>query len=134
MTVVCPGVTPVTPLSLVTDRSANALIGSVSVAELLPVTGSPIPEAFVAVAVLVNKPVALDFTTPLSVYFTELPFGMLSVSDMLPVPLGVLPAAPPDAVDDQLAPESLDGKLSVNVGLPISPPVASSPLFVTTIM
>ena len=134
MTVVCPGMTPVTPSVLVTNRSADALMLSVSVAELLPVTGSPIPEAFVAVAVLVNKPVALDFTNPLRVYVTELPAVMSSVSDMLVVPVAVLPAAPPVAVDDQLAPESLDGKLSVNVGLPISPPVASSPLFVTTIM
>ena len=130
MTVSCPGITPVTPSSLVTDRSADTLIGSVSVAELLPVTGSPIPEAFVAVAVLVNKPVALDFTNPLSVYVTVLPAGMLSVSDMLVVPVAVLPAAPPAATDDQLAPERSDGNVSVNV----APVTSDGPLLVTTIM
>ena len=53
-----------------------------------------------------------------------------SVSDMSPVPDAVFPAAPPAATDDQLAPDSCDGKLSVN-----DTPVASDgPLLVTTIV
>ena len=128
MTVVCPGVTPVTPLSFVTDRSANALMLSVSVAELLPVLGSAI--GFIdIVAVFESEPVALDLTNPLSEYVTELPAGRLSESDMLPVPLDVLPAAPPVAVDDQLAPERSDGMLSVNV----APDTSDGPLLETTI-
>ncbi len=128
MTVVCPGVTPVTPLSLVTDRSANALMMSVSVAELLPVLGSS--TGFIDIVAVFESPVALDFTNPLSVYVTVLPAGRSSVSDMSPVPLDVLPDAPPDAVDDQLAPERLGDKLSVNV----APVTSDGPLFVTTIM
>ena len=114
-----------TPLSLVTEMSADALTASVSVAELLPVFVSMLDAAD---AVLVN-PVALDFTNPLSVYVTELPAGMLSVSDMLPVPAAVFPAAPL-AVDDQLAPDRLDDRLSVNV----TPVASDGPLLVTTIV
>ena len=95
MTVSCPGIIPVTPLSLVTDRSADALMTSVSVAELLPVLGSAI--GFIDIVAVFESPVALDLTNPLTVYVTELPAGMVSVSDMLPVPAAVLPAAPPVA-------------------------------------
>ncbi len=98
MTVVCPGTTPVTWLSLVTDRSADGLMLSVSVAELLPVLVSI--GLMNIVAVFDNVPVALDFTNPLSVYVTELPAVMSSVSDMLPVPAAVLPATVPAVVDE----------------------------------
>ena len=100
---------------------------SVSVAELLLVLGSLIGFDIVAVF---ESPVALDFTNPLSVYVTVLPTGRSSVSDMLPVPLDVLPDAPPAATDDQLGPERLGDKLSVNV----APNTLDGPLFVTTIM
>ena len=118
--------TPVTPSVLVTNRSADALMLSVSVAELLPVLLSML-ELIVAVF---ERPVALDFTNPLSVYVTELPAVMSSVSDMLVVPVAVLPDTVPDANDDQLAPESCDGKVSVNV----APITSDGPLFVTTIV
>jgi len=129
VTVVCPGMTPVTPSVFVTMRSAAALTLSVSVAELLPVFVSLKNCGTPAVAVF-DSPVALDFTNPLSVYVTVLPAGMLSVSDMLVVPVAVLPAAPPAATDDQLAPESCDGNVSVN-GTPVT---SDGPLLVTTIM
>jgi len=127
VTVVCPGMTPVTPSVFVTMRSMTLLYASVSVAELLPVLLSMLDAI---VAVFDNEPVALDFTDPLSVYVTVLPAGMLSVSDMLVVPVAVLPAAPPAATDDQLAPERSDGNVSVNV----APVTSDGPLLVTTIM
>ena len=127
MTVVCPGVTPVTPLSFVTDRSADALMLSVSVAELLPVLGSAI--GFIDIVAVFESEVALDLTNPLSEYVTELPAGRSSESDMLPVPLDVLPAAPPVAVDDQFTPERLGDMLSVNV----APNTSDGPLLETTI-
>ena len=96
MTVSCPGITPVTPSSLVTDRSADALALSSSVAVLLPVFVSMLDDT----DAVFESPVALDFTNPLSVYVTELPAVMSSVSDMLPVPAAVLPATVPAVVDE----------------------------------
>ncbi len=127
MTVVCPGTTPVSPSSLVTDRSADALTLSSSVSVLLPVLVS----MFDDIDAVFESPVALDLTNPLSVYVTELPAVMSSVSDMSPVPAAVLPdTVAVVTVDDQLAPERSDGKVSVNV----APVTSDGPLFVTTIV
>jgi len=83
------------------------------------------------VAVFTNVPVALDFTNPLSVYVTELPAVMSSVSDMSPVPAAVLPDTVADVtVDDQLAPDRSGDRLSVNV----APVTSDGPLLVTTIV
>jgi len=126
VTVSCPGITPVTPSSLVTDRSADTVTLSVSVAVLLPVLLSMLDD----MDAVFESPVALDFTNPLSVYVTELPAVMSSVSDMLPVPAAVLPDTVPDVVDDQLAPDRSGDRLSVNV----APVTSDGPLLVTTIV
>ena len=62
-----PAVTVVTPSVFVTERSAEAAIVSLSVAELLPGVGSVTPAGAVTVAVFERVPEAAADTVPLTV-------------------------------------------------------------------
>jgi hypothetical protein len=81
---------------LVSDRSAAAVIVSVSVALLFAGLGSGV--VLETVAVLTSVPAALMSIVQVAVYVTELPAGRLrAASLMLPEPAAVLPVAPPAA-------------------------------------
>src|SRR5215831_13660687 len=75
-------------------RSACGPAGLVSVAPLLPGTGSVTPSGGVIVAVLVREPVVLAGTVPLTVNVAWVPAGSVTSASMLPVPEAVPHAAP----------------------------------------
>jgi hypothetical protein len=78
--------------------------------------------------VLLSVPVAVLGTVPVSVYVTDPPLGIVTVSAMLPDPDAVNddPAVP---AADQVAPVNAP----VNVSDTVAPVEASGPLFETTI-
>ena len=94
-----PGVAEVTPSVLVMLRSALPPNVSVSVALLLPATGSVVVDQ--TVAVLTNEPVAEDLTPQLATNVVLAPEGKLTDWLMLPLPdTAQLP--PPAALQVQL--------------------------------
>ena len=80
------GLATARPSVLVIDRSTCGVNGSLSVAELLPATGSVTPAGTATVAVLLMLPVAPAVTVPLTVYVTVAPTGRLTVSLIEPLP------------------------------------------------
>jgi hypothetical protein len=98
----------------VIERSADAVSVSVSVAELLPGTGSVTPPAAATVAVFDSEPVELAEIVPVAVNVTEPPAGRLTVWLMLPEPApGQVP--PPAPTHVQLTPVIAAGKVSATV-------------------
>src|SRR5215831_9420355 len=94
-------------------RSACGPTGLVSVALLLPGTGSVTPSGGATVAVLVSAPVVPAGTVPLTVNVACVPTGSVTSASMLPLPVGVPHAAPPPvAVQVQLKPASGAGSAS----------------------
>ena len=77
---------------------------SVSIALLLPATGSVTPAGTVTVAVLLNDPVAEAEMLQLAVYVTLPPLGKPTVSLMLPDPEAVhVPLPAPTHVHEQVS-------------------------------
>src|SRR5438105_4645061 len=94
---------------------------SVSVALLLPETGSVVPSGAVTVAVLTKLPVADDTAVPMTVKMTALPApaAMLTVAArLLPEPLlPLLTEAAPVVEDVQLTPVRVLAMLSASPAL-----------------
>src|SRR5437899_2388753 len=107
---------------------------SVSLAVLLAVLGSVVPEGAVTVAVLLRKPLAVDTTVPVTVKVTELaaPAGGLTVAvRWLPEPLAPLLTEPaPVVLDVHVSPIMSPGKLSDTV----APTALLGPLLVTVMV
>src|SRR5262249_7289853 len=99
--------------TLLTARSACAFDALLSVALLLPGTGSVTPSGGVTVTVLVSAPVVLAGTVPLTVNVTLVPAGSVTSASMLPVPEAVPhPAPTPLGVQVQVKPASGAGNAS----------------------
>src|SRR5437660_730358 len=100
-------------------RSATGAAVSVSVALLLLVLGSVVPDGAVTVAVLTRLPVAEDLAVPVTVKTTELPApaAMLTVAlRLLPEPLlPLVTEAVPVVLDDQVTPVRFDGRVSATL-------------------
>jgi len=89
---------------------------SVSVALLLPGTGSVTPPPTVAVAVLLRVPVAAGEMLQVAVYVAEPPAGRLAVSLMLPKPVAAqVPPPAPEQV--HVTPVQVAGNVSATVTL-----------------
>src|SRR5438876_479753 len=100
-------------------RSDTSKAVSVSVALLLPVSGSVVPEGAVTVAVLTRLAVAEDLAVPLTVKTTELPApaAMVTVAARLlpePVPPLVTEAVPV-VLEDQVTPVRAAGMESATL-------------------
>src|SRR5437588_519394 len=110
-------------------RSDTSTAVSVSVALLLLVLGSVVPEGAVTVAVLTRLAVAEDLAVPLTVKTTELPAAMLTVAlRLLPEPLPPLVTeAVPVVLDVQVTPVRIDGMVSAT----LAPTTLVGPLLVT---
>src|SRR5215470_8325880 len=94
-------------------RSACGPTGLVSVALLLPGTGSVTPAGGVTVAVLVSCPVVPAGTVPLTVNVALVPTGSVTSASMLPLPAAVPQFAPaPLGVQVQVKPASGAGNAS----------------------
>src|SRR5438552_9031296 len=102
---------------------------SVSVALLLPGTGSATPPGGVTDAVLARVPVAAGSIVPVSVYVTEPPAGRLTVSLMVEAPAAVQ-VAPPAPTQVHVTPVSAAG----GVSLTVDPGAASGPELAATIV
>src|SRR6267378_1611121 len=124
-----PGRTLPCPSVFVIARSAWGVSVSVSVAELLPGTGSATPAGSVTVAVLLSLPVAEALIVPVSVYVTAAPTGRFTTSLMLPDPAAVH-VPPPLPTHVQVAPLIGPGRASVT----IAPFAAFGPRFDATIV
>jgi hypothetical protein len=111
---------------LETERSACGFSVSLSVALLLPATGSVVPPGAVTVAVLLRVPVAPEAIVALTVKVAVPPTSSVTLLLMLPLPLaGQLD--PAEALQVQATPVRLAGKVSPTVA-----PVATlGPLLVT---
>lgn len=103
---------------------------SVSLAELLPWTGSVEPDGLVTVAVLVNVPSASAATVAVMVKAALPPFASVTVVLMLPAPDVELQLDPAEATQTQVALVSLAGKLSTTA----APETALGPLLMTFIV
>ena len=93
-------------------RSAVGVSVSVSVAALLPETGSVTPAPTETVAVLANVPVAPATTVPVTVNVVVPPTGRSIEVLMLPLP-DAAHVAPPAAAQVHVAPVSAAGNVSV---------------------
>ena len=122
-----PGTAVVAPSVLVITRSAVGLSTSMSVAVLLPETGSVMPAPTDAVAVLVNEPVAPAATEALTVNVAVPPTGRSTLALMLPLP-DAGHVAPPAVEHVHVAPVSVAGKVSVT----FEAGAAEGPAFETT--
>src|SRR6187549_3290223 len=112
-------------------RSACDPAGLVSVALLLPPTGSVTPSGGVTVAVLTSAPVAPAGTVPLTVKVALVPTGNVTSASMLPVPAAVPHSAPaPLAAHVQPNPASGAGSASCTRALV----TFEGPLLVTTML
>ena len=105
-----------TPSFFVIDRSAVTMIVSVSVALLLPATGSVGEAGAVTVAVFDSVPVAAGLSVPVAVYVTVPPGGsstgrLMNVSP----PVIAQQLAPPVAEQVQLTRPREAGKVSATV-------------------
>ncbi len=100
----------------VTARSPPSKIESVSVAELLPETGSLVFAGVATLAVFDSEPLAFAANVPFTVIVALPPIGKLTVVLMLlPLPLGAVQVEPVGAVHVQVTPLSVAGTLSVTV-------------------
>ena len=80
-------------------RSISGII-NVAESELSPGSLSDAPAGTVSVAVLTTMvPANPDSTVAVTVYTTELPAGKSSTSAISPIPIMVLPVAPPVAIE-----------------------------------
>ena len=107
-----PGTSVVEPSVLVMTRSAVGVNVSLSVAVLLPGTGSVIPAPTDAVAVLVRVPVAPAATVPVMTNVAVPPTGRSTATLMLPLP-DAGHVAPPPVEHVQVTPVRLAGTVSV---------------------
>ena len=103
---------------------------SVSVALLLPGTGSVVPTGGVTVAVFTNVPTAVDATLATTLKVAVPLTARLTVVLRLPVPLAALQLEPPVATQLQLALVMAAGKVSATV----APVTALGPALVTTMV
>lgn len=103
---------------------------SVSLSELLVVTGSVEPAGLVTVAVFVSVPMASAVTDVFTMKVAVPPLVRLTVVFMLPVPLVAPQVEPLEARHAQVALVSLAGRVSTTV----APVTALGPLFVTIIL
>src|SRR5262245_13836439 len=93
--------------------SAAGAAGPVSVALMLPGTGSLVPSGGVTVTVLLSVPVAAAGTRPVTTKLALVPTGSVTRASMSPLPLAVPHAAPaPLAVQVQVNPASGAGNTS----------------------
>ena len=125
---VLPATTDVTPSVLAIDKSARGISASVSVAELLPGTGSEIPTGTPTDAVLTSRPRAAGSTIALIVYVTVAPTGKLTVSAIDPDPAATPHTPPPAPLHVHVAPIK-DAGIASDTDAPTT---ADGPLFVTT--
>src|SRR5438046_2359577 len=113
-------------------RSDKAV--SVSVALLLAVLGSVVPDGAVTVAVLLRKPLAEDTTVPVTVKTTELPApaAMVTVAArLLSEPVApLLTVALPLVLDVQVTPVRAAGMVSATV----APTASLGPALVTVMV
>ena len=119
-----------TPSVLVIERSAVGVIVSLSVALLLAVLGSVTPAGAVTLAVLVRVPVALKDRVPVAVKVAVPPTARFTVVAMLPLPLAAAQLEPAEAVQVQVTPVRLAGKVSVTE----APVTGLGPAFETVIV
>src|SRR5438552_1311540 len=107
---------------------------SVSVALLLPETGSVVPTGTVTVAVLTRLPVVEDWAVPVTVKTTALPVpaAMLTVAArLLPEPLPpLLTEAVPVVEEVQVTPVRVFGMMSAT----LAPTTLLGPLLVTVMV
>src|SRR5262245_5415475 len=120
------------PSSLVIDRSALGIRGSVSVAVLLPGVGSVVPVGGLTVAVLVRRPVAEGLIWTVKVKVTVALTGRSTVVDRTPVPLSRPVTTPPPVApaNAQLPPVAKAGRGSDT----LAPVTALGPWLVTTMV
>src|SRR5262245_12534611 len=111
------------------DRSTPGTTVSSSVAVLFAAFTSVTPAGAATVATLLIVPVAPAATVAATVYVIEEPGGSVTVSARLPVPLAILPVAPPVAALVKESVVNAAGKLSVTV----APAIVLGPAFDTTI-
>ena len=102
-----PGTIVVTPESFVIARSACGVSVTVSSSELLLEFVSDVE---LTLAVFTRSPVALDEIVAVNVYVIEPLFGMVTVSEMSPVPELVNVVAV-ELVAVQVAPDRVRGKV-----------------------
>src|SRR6188768_2651705 len=94
-------------------RSACGPIGLVSLAPLLPGTGSVTSTGAVTVAVLISAPTVSAATVPLTVKVALVPTGNVTSASMSPAPAAVPQEAPaPLGAQVQLNPASAAGSAS----------------------
>ena len=123
-----PGWALVRPSVLVIDRSATGLSVSVSVAVLLPATGSVTPPGAAMVTVLARVDVAAGDTVAEIVNVAEPPTVRSMLARMSPLP--VAGQLPPVAVQVQVAASSSAGRRSVTV----APATTDGPALVATMV
>src|SRR5215831_5669056 len=112
-------------------RSACGPAALLSVALLLPGTGSVTPAGGVTVAVLVRVPVVAGGTVPLTVNVTLVPTDSVTSASMLPLPAPVPQLAPaPLGVQVQVNPASGAG----NASCTRAPVTFDGPELVTTMV
>lgn len=111
-----PGTAFVKPSVFVIERSPCGVTLSVSVAELLAVFVSVVPEAATTVAVFTSVlvPTGVDgFNVAVIVYVAVVPEGNVTVDEMFPIPLAAPHVAPaPAATHVHVAPVSALGNES----------------------
>lgn len=109
------------------ERSACGVRLSVSVAELLAVLVSVMPEGTATLAVLAREPVAVETRVAVRLKVAVPPERILTVLLMLPEPEAVVQEEPLEAVQVQVAPDKAAGKVSLTV----APTTSPGPLLVT---
>src|SRR5262245_19456778 len=112
-----PGVAVGAPSVLVTPKSAWGVNTSVSVAVLLPGTGSVTPAGTDAVAVLESATVAVGVMVPVAVNVTTPDGGTVTAAEMFPDPLAGQ-VAPAPGTQVQVTPVSAAGNVSATVADP----------------
>ena len=118
------------PSVLVIDRSATGAMMLVSVASLLPVSGSVVPVGAVTVAVFETVPLAEPRTVASTAKVTEPDGARSTVAEMSPVPFASSQNPPVPSAQVHVAPVSSAGIVSVTT----ASNTADGPSFVTTIV
>ena len=114
----------------VTARSADKLIGSLSVALLFPGVGSVVPPGTAMAAVLLSDPDEAELTVPLMLKVTVAPGARLMSWLIEPLPDGAAHAPPADAEQVHVPASNPAG----NVSETVAPVTDDGPTFEATIV
>jgi len=125
---VLPGTTDAEPVAVIAT-SADGTSASLAVALLFP-AGSFVPTGAATVAVLASVPVALAEIVPVAVNVTVPPLSTFTLAARFPLPLAAGQAEPAVAVQLQVTPLMIAGKLSVTV----APVTALGPALLTAMV